>query len=313
MRRFMILARTAAMETLAEPLTAVLFLSGLGMVHLAPVFHYHQLGAAGRLARECGFSALLVFGLVFATAAAVRIVGRELQSGTAAVALALSVPRALFFTAKVTGVLGALLLFASATAAATALSHDSSVIASIIRQEHGSSTQAWGPALAAGVGFTLSAFAFAAAANRFFRLRFCLSACCWLALAQPVALIVAAIMAGRLPPECPGFGVALTATLPAFAVLFAGCGVFVVFAAALATRLQSATCTALAAAAVISAFIFPLRFILPDLNFFWQVNELVLGGAYGWREALPALAAAAALMAFWFIVGSVLLAGREIS
>ena len=122
MRRFFALARTAAVESLAEPLTAVLFLSGFGMVHLAPAFHYHQFGEAGRLARECGFSALLVFGLVFATASAVRTVGRELESGTAAAALALAVPRSLFLAAKIAGVVATLTLFAGAVACATALS-----------------------------------------------------------------------------------------------------------------------------------------------------------------------------------------------
>ena len=72
MRRFLALAGSATLEALAEPLSAVLFLVALATVHVAPVFHYHQFGEAGRLARECGFSALLVFGLVFATAAAVR-------------------------------------------------------------------------------------------------------------------------------------------------------------------------------------------------------------------------------------------------
>ena len=114
MRRFLALARTAALESLAEPLTAVLFLSGFAVTHLAPAFHYHQFGESGRLARECGFSALLVFGLVFATGAAIRTIGRELESGTAAAALALAVPRTLFLAARLAGVLATLILFAAA-------------------------------------------------------------------------------------------------------------------------------------------------------------------------------------------------------
>ena len=121
MRRFLALARTAALESLAEPLTAVLFLSGFAVTHLAPAFHYHQFGESGRLARECGFSALLVFGLVFATGAAIRTIGREIESGTAAAALALAVPRTLFLAARLAGVLATLILFAAAIACATAL------------------------------------------------------------------------------------------------------------------------------------------------------------------------------------------------
>ena len=127
MRRFLALARTAALESLAEPLTAVLFLSGFAVTHLAPAFHYHQFGESGRLARECGFSALLVFGLVFATGAAIRTIGREIESGTAAAALALAVPRTLFLAARLAGVLATLILFAAAIACATALAHGSSV------------------------------------------------------------------------------------------------------------------------------------------------------------------------------------------
>ena len=100
MRRFWALARSAALEALAEPLSAILFLIALLAVHLLPVFHLHQFDEPGRLSRECGFSALLMFGLAFATAAAVHSIGRELESGTAAAALARPVPRALFFCAK---------------------------------------------------------------------------------------------------------------------------------------------------------------------------------------------------------------------
>ena len=105
MRRFRSLVRSATLEALAEPLSAVLFLVALIAVPLLPAFHCHQFGEAGRLPRECGFSALLVFGIVFATASAVRVIGGELSSGTAAAALARDVSRPLFFCAKVIGVL----------------------------------------------------------------------------------------------------------------------------------------------------------------------------------------------------------------
>ena len=74
MRRFRSLVRSAVLETLAEPLSAVLFLVALLTIPLLPAFHCHQFGDAGRLPRECGFSALLVFGIVFATSSAVRVV-----------------------------------------------------------------------------------------------------------------------------------------------------------------------------------------------------------------------------------------------
>ena len=85
MRRFRSLVRSATLEALAEPLSAVLFLVALIAVPLLPAFHCHQFGEAGRLPRECGFSALLVFGIVFATASAVRVIGGKAYA-------ALSVP-----------------------------------------------------------------------------------------------------------------------------------------------------------------------------------------------------------------------------
>ena len=312
MRRFFALARTAAVESLAEPLTAVLFLSGFGMVHLAPAFHYHQFGEAGRLARECGFSALLVFGLVFATASAVRTVGRELESGTAAAALALAVPRSLFLAAKIAGVVATLTLFAGAVACATALSRTSSVIASLAQAEHGSSAQAWGPGLAAGVGLTLAAFAMAAAANRFARMRFCMTACISMAAAQPLALGVAALAGRGLDLNFGGFWSSLLGLLPAFAALAAGCTVFVAFAGALATRLKPTTVTALLAAAIVSSFVHPLRAILPDINRFWLVDGLANGGAIGWCDVLSPLVAGALLTTLWLIVGAAIFNGREI-
>ena len=122
MRRFAVLVRSAALEALAEPLSAILFLVALVAVHVLPSFHFHQFGEPGRLPRECGFSALLVFGLAFATSAAVHAVGRELESGTAAMALSRPVPRPLFFCAKIAGVFAALALFGVAVACATVLS-----------------------------------------------------------------------------------------------------------------------------------------------------------------------------------------------
>ena len=47
MRRFWALARSAALEALAEPLSAILFFVALLAVHFLPVFHVHQFGVPG--------------------------------------------------------------------------------------------------------------------------------------------------------------------------------------------------------------------------------------------------------------------------
>ena len=320
MRRFFALARTAALESLAEPLSAVVFLAALMTVHLAPVFHYHRFGEAARLPRECGLSALLVFGLVFATSAAVRTIGRELSSGTASAALALAVPRSLFHCAKTAGVFAAFILFAGAAAFATALAARTSALGAEIAAT-GEDVRMWGPGLALGVGLTLAAFAGAAAGNRFLRWRFSASACILTAIAQPAALLLAVALGGFR-------GGALAdcwRLFPAFAVLAGACLVFIALAAALATRLASAHVTAAIAFAVVMSFLaahmssvcppagWVVRAALPVLSDFWMSERLAGGGVIPVAETLRLLSAAALLVALWLGVGSALLSRRELS
>jgi len=321
MRRFFALARTAALESLAESLSAVVFLAALLLVHLAPVFHYHRFGEAARLPRECGLSALLVFGLAFATSAAVRTIGRELSSGTASAALALAVPRALFHCAKTAGVFAAFLLFAAAAACATLLSARTSALGAQIAAT-GVDVRIWGPGLMCGVGGTILAFAMAAAANRFMRWRFCVSACLMTAFAQPVALMAAFAMGGFADDGALARGMARL--FPAFAVLAGGCLVFVALAAALATRFKASVVAAVMAGAVVASFLTApmaqmcpfaggvIRALLPALSDFWVADQLLGGGAMQMDEALRLLAVSALLVAFWMGVGSVMLSRREL-
>lgn len=312
MRRFLALARSATLEALAEPLSAVLFLVALLTIHLAPVFHYHQFGEPGRLARECGFSALLVFGLVFATAAAVRAIGGEIASGTAAAALARPVPRPLFFCSKIAGVVFAFCVFSIAVAAATLLATYASAEGAHQATccEEGETSRIWQPGLVAGTCLTLGAFALAAAANRFVRARFCVTACGLLALAQPLALLAA------MPFGHEGF--AATAgelqwrMVPALGLLAAACVVFVALAGALAVRLKPAPTVALVSAAVVSSFVWPVRAILPAIQRYWLVDSLAADSSYAMGEVGLSLLGAVLLTAFWLVVGSLLLQGREL-
>ena len=164
MRRFFVLVRTAALEALSEPLSSVLFLSALLAVPLLPVFHCHQFGDPARLPRECGLSLLLVFGLVFATSSAVRVIGGELNKGTASAVLARAVPRSLFFCAKATGVLVAFALFAAAVTLATLVSAATAETGSRLMSHHGGSS-VWGFGVAMSTGLTLRVYAAAACAK----------------------------------------------------------------------------------------------------------------------------------------------------
>ena len=300
MRRFWALARSAALEALAEPLSAILFLVALLTVHLLPVFHLHQFGEPGRLSRECGFSALLVFGLVFATSAAVHAVGRELESGTAAAALARPVPRSLFFCAKVAGVLAAFALFLLAVAGATLLSIITSQMGRIVTQ---GDVLVWGPGVAAGAGGTMFAFALAALGNGILRTRFCVGACLLMALVQPVAF-AGVLFFNHSPVPWQ--------LLPALGVLALGCAVFVAMAGALAVRLKPAAVSAIMTVAVLLSFVRPLRAVMPDINRFWLVDAIASGGALPAGELCAAAGAGALLVAFWLVAGSALIARREI-
>ena len=300
MRRFWALARSAALEALAEPLSAILFLVALLAVHLLPVFHLHQFGEPGRLPRECGFSSLLMFGLAFATAAAVHSIGRELESGTAAAALARPVPRALFFCAKVCGVLFAFVLFMLAVAGAMLLSV---VTAQMGRMVSHGDTLTWGPGLVAGAGGTLLAFALAALGNWFLRTRFCVGACLMMAIAQPLAL-VSMLCLNKTPVPW--------SLLPALGVLAIACAVFVAMAGAFAVCLKPPVVAALLTVGVLLSFVCPLRAVMPDINRFWLVDAFAGGGTVQTADIFSTAGAGALLFAFWLVVGSALLARREI-
>lgn len=321
MRRFLALARTAALESLAEPLSAVVFLSALLIVHLAPVFHYHRFGEAARLPRECGMSALLVFGLVFATSAAVRTIGRELSSGTASVALAMAVPRSLFHCVKTVGVFASFALFSFASLCATLLSARTSALGAQMAAT-GLDVRLWGPGLACGVGGTIIAFALAAAANRFLRWRFCVSACLMTALAQPIALC-AAFALGGFADEGAWLGGVMRLG-PAFAALAGGCLVFVAMAAALATRFSASVVAAAMSGAVVVSFLalpisklchsagIVIRAILPVLSDFWAADALLGGGMMPGGQLTRLLSIAALLVVLWLGVGSIMLSRREL-
>lgn len=302
MRRFIVLVRTAALEALSEPLSSVLFLSALLAVPLLPVFHCHQFGEAGRLPRACGLSAALVFGLVFATASAVRVIGGEVRAGTASIVLARAVSRPLFFCAKVTGVFAAFVLFVAAVSLSTLVSVAAAETALHTAAAH-AGLRVWGPGVAAPVGLTLIAFAGAAAANALARVRFCVTACLAVSVAQGVAAALVLPLAA-VPPAYHILG--------AFAVLTAGCCALIAFAGALAVRLAPAAVTACTAGAVLTSFIWPVRALWPDLHRFWLADAYA-GGRMPSVETLAWTACAGVLLTvFWLTVGAILLERREL-
>ena len=291
MRRFLAIARTAAIETMSQPLSAILFPVSVLAVHILPSLQYHRFGVPGRLARETGLSSLFVFGLLFAVPAAVRSIGRELESGTAAAVLALGVSRSLYFMARLSGVLAVFALFFAGVLSATLLSSFSCVKASTIFVENGV-VRVWGPAFAVGVSGAILAFAASAFLNRFANRRFCMWTC-----------ILA--VAFQLPGLALIEGVSsFVSALPAFSSLAAACLVYIMMAGALAVRLKANGVAVLVAAAAVAGFLMPMGFLVPDMRVFWLEE--------GSRAALMPIAAGVALAALWSIVGCVLLERKEL-
>lgn len=291
MRRFWAIARTAAIETMSQPLSAILFPVSVFVVHVLPSLQYHRFGAPGRLARESGLSALFVFGLLFAVPAAVRAIGRELETGTAAAVLALGVSRTQYFMARLFGVLTVFALFSAGVFSATLLSSFSCIKASTIFVEHGV-VRVWGPAFAFGVSASILAFAGAAFLNRFANRRFCMWTCILAVVFQLPGL---AFLDGISP---------LTAAFPAFCSLMAACLVYIMMAGALAVRFKANGVAAVVCAVVLAGFLMPVGFLAPDMRVFWLEEG---SGAL----LMPALAGVA-LAVLWSIVGCVSLEKKEL-
>ena len=291
MRRFLAIARTAAIETMSQPLSAILFPVSVLAVHLLPSLQYHRFGAPGRLARETGLSALFVFGLVFAVPAAVRAIGRDLEIGTAAAALALGVSRSVYFVARLSGVLAVFALFCAGVLSATLLSSFSCVKAAGILVEHGV-VRVWGPAFAVGVSASIMAFAAAAFLNRFANHRFCLWTCIFAVAFQIPGLFL-----------MDGFST-LPEVLPSFVSLSFACAVYIVMAGALSVWLKANGVTVAVVVAVSTGFLMPVGFLAPDMRVFWLEE--------GCRDVMAPVAAGCALVLLWCVAGCLSLEKKEL-
>lgn len=300
------LASVSARETMEEPLTPLLFLVASLAIHLVPTLQFHRMGEAGRLAREGGFSALLVFGVLFSATAAARTISRELSCGTASAALAHGVSRAVFFSAKMAGVLSTFALFAVGMLFATALSSVTSIVGADLAAEGYQDVSVWAPGLALGLGGSVAAFVLAALANRFLGMGFQRTATLWTAFVQIPAFAIAAHFADGAWAE-------LARISGAWIALFAGAASLTALGAALAVRLESAAALGMLSLAVVASFVFPLPAILPDMASFWLVDMLARGAAPHAADVARAIAAGVTLTILWTLVGAALMERREIS
>lgn len=280
MRRFVSIAKATTLEIVNEPLSLLLLSASLVVAVFAPAFHYHQFGEPTRMARDAGLSALMIGGTIFAVAGALRTFRRELESGTAAVALSHPISRVQFFFAKVCGAYAAFALFALAVGSVAITMVNGAALGAMVARSTGDISRLWGPSYALGVAAVVLPFVIGAFLNRMFRVRFSLSA----------FMMTLAISVGSLAYR-PDFSL-IVRMLPAEALLWIPPIFFILVASAASVRLKANAATAVSAVCVACFLPFAGNYCLSEslakggsIPFFYVLAALVC--------ALPAIAAAA--------------------
>ena len=293
MNPFKSIVRATAQEILSEPLSLLVLIASLALAVFAPALHYHQFGDPTRMARDAGCSALFTGGLVIAVFGILRSFRREIETGTAQMALARPVSRTGFFLAKAAGGLVAYLVFAFVLFAALLVMVRGAVIGADVASRTGDLARVYGPFLAVGVALMLVPLLTGAFLNRFVRCRFVLT-CFVTVFGLSVALVAAA--AALMGSECLRL---LSVALPP--VAFAA--VFLSAAAAFSVRWR----TNAAASAV--GVVFALT--LPCVGNYYLPEALARGGSLPWATVALAFAAAVPAVLFFLLLGCRFARGLE--
>lgn len=295
MRKFSSIVRATALEILSEPLSLLVLLAALVIAVLAPAFHYHQFGEATRMARDAGFSALLVCGGVLAAFGTLRAFRREIESGTLEMALAHPVSRRGFFLAKTAGAAVAYLVFAAIVLSVSLTIVEGAAVGGRLASASGDIARLWGPCLAAGLGVTVVPLVLGAVLNRFANCRFVLSA---FALAALGAAGCAAWTAFR-------DGLLVLRLLPVALLIVLLSLVIVAAAAAFSVRFPAASSAS--AVGVVAVL------LLPAVGNYCLSDALSGGGTVPWSYVgLAALATAPAVLLF-LLLGVFLMDRHDLS
>jgi len=105
------IARNTFRETLREPIYLLLLLSALTLIGLYPMFSFFVFRQQVKLVVDSSMATTMVFGWVTAVLSASHAISREIRTGTALLVLSKPVDRPTFLTAKIAGILAALLVF----------------------------------------------------------------------------------------------------------------------------------------------------------------------------------------------------------
>lgn len=161
---------------ISEPLSLLLLGLALLTTTLSSAFHYHQFGEPTRLARDASVSAVLVFTIIFAAFGAIKTFRREIESGTAALALSHAVSRRAFYLAKSVGILLSMILFSSAIMFNATTIVNGARLGGELAKGSGDIARLYGPSFLVSIVVFLMPLVLSALLNRFARFRFTLSA-----------------------------------------------------------------------------------------------------------------------------------------
>jgi hypothetical protein len=320
-RPFWALARATLIEAMQQPAALMLMVVSVVMTTLVPLFEFHRLGDAGRLARDSGLACMLLFGLLLAMTAAGHAVAREIAQGTAAAALAKPVRRGTFLTAKVAGILALVALFWLAMLNATLLAERASerpliVDDLLIHATDGRTTRLTLLALAVSL---------AIAAWRHFRrqARFGVT----VFLLAPALLTLVALACGfwRADGTWQRYTFALDMRLaPVALLILLALSIGTALAAALATRLSAVVTTVtgmllallgLAGDALAVGPRWPGTLaggLLPNLQNYWLADALLRDGRVPWSYVGAAAQLAATWCAAALLAGTLALKHKEL-
>lgn len=304
MRRWRSIVKATVLELVSEPLAFLLTVSAVAAVALASAFHIHQFGEPSRMARDSSLSALLVFGVAYAVFCTVKAFRRELESGTAQMALAHPVSRPAFFLAKAAGAFAAYLVFAATMFCAAVTTVAGAEAGGVFAAARGDIAFVWGPALAFDAATVVAPLVAAAALNRFARFRFTATAT-WLALlvsAAGAALTIFLALGEGVDPALASLPIRLA---PAAVLLAIPAAVFTLAAAALSVRFKDNAAAAGAFALAAAS--------LPAFGNYYLSDALAAGGAIPWGYVALAAAAALPAAAAFALAGVWLMARRDVA
>ena len=110
MLRLLAISKNTFIETLRQPIYAVIIIFALILMFLAPAISMYTLDEDIKLLRELGLSTLFLAGLFIAVFASTGAIAEEIESGTITTVLSKPISRPAFVVGKFLGVCGAVAL-----------------------------------------------------------------------------------------------------------------------------------------------------------------------------------------------------------